>query len=49
VPKYCKANVAEKFPNETKPAIAKNALAVIFLALRVLRPLGEMIQNKKMI
>jgi hypothetical protein len=38
--------VAEKFPTKTKPAIAKNALVVLFLALRVLMQVGEMLQNK---
>jgi hypothetical protein len=38
--------VAEKFPTKTKPAIAKNALAVSFLALRVLMQVDEMLQNK---
>jgi hypothetical protein len=38
--------VAEKFPTKTKPATAKNALAALFLALRVLMQVGEMVQNK---
>ncbi len=46
MPNTAKANVAEKFPTQTKPVIAKNALAASFLALRVLTLLGEMLQNK---
>ena len=38
--------MAEKFPTKTKPVTAKNALAVSFLALRVLMQVGEMLQNK---
>jgi hypothetical protein len=38
--------VAEKFPTKTKPAIAENASAVSFLALRVLMQAGEILQNK---
>jgi hypothetical protein len=38
--------VAEKFPTKTKPAIAKNALAVSSLALRVLMQVDEMLQPR---
>ena len=38
--------MAEKFPTKTKPVIAKNALAVSFLALRVLMQVDEILQNK---
>jgi hypothetical protein len=41
--------VAEKFLTKTKPVIAKNALAVSFLALRVLMQVGEMLQNKNIL
>jgi len=37
--------VDEKFPTKTKPAIAKNALAVSSLALRALMQAGETFQN----
>jgi hypothetical protein len=38
--------VTEKYPTKTKPAIAKNALDVSFLALRVPMQVGEILQNK---
>jgi hypothetical protein len=38
--------VAEKFPTKIKLVIAKNALGVSFLALKVLMQVGEMLQNK---
>jgi hypothetical protein len=38
--------VAEKFPTKTELDIAKNALAVSFLAPEVLMQVDEMLQNK---
>lgn len=46
MPKYCKGKCAEKSHTKTKPVIAKNALAVSFLALRVLMQVEEIVQNK---
>jgi len=41
--------VGEKFPAKTKPAIAKNALAVIFLALKGLMQANEILHKSKKI
>ena len=38
--------LVEKFPTKTKLAIAKNALAATFLALKALMQAGEIHQNK---